>query len=73
MAKYIRYALATVCFAASVACVALWWRTETFVYTVQRPISGSSNGFQAAFYSGSAAIGIYPRGTIGLLATAPPR
>ena len=27
MAKYIRYALATICFAASVGCLALWWRS----------------------------------------------
>ncbi|QDT74521.1 hypothetical protein [Lacipirellula limnantheis] len=29
MAKYVRYALASVCFAASVACLALWWRSMT--------------------------------------------
>jgi hypothetical protein len=27
MAKFIRYALASVCFTASVACLALWWRS----------------------------------------------
>ena len=27
MAKFIRYALATVCFVASVGCMALWWDT----------------------------------------------
>jgi hypothetical protein len=27
MAKFIRYSLATVCFTASVACLALWWDT----------------------------------------------
>ena len=28
MAKFIRYAVATVCFAASVGCLALWWRSN---------------------------------------------
>jgi hypothetical protein len=28
MAKYIRYALATICLAASVGCLALWWRSD---------------------------------------------
>ena len=27
MAKYVRYALASVCFAASVGCLGLWWRS----------------------------------------------
>ena len=27
MVKFIRYALAAVCFAASVGCLALWWRS----------------------------------------------
>jgi hypothetical protein len=30
MAKFIRYALATVCFAASVGCLGLWWRSTTY-------------------------------------------
>jgi hypothetical protein len=29
MLTFIRYALATVCFAASVGCLALWWRSMT--------------------------------------------
>ena len=29
MAKYLRYALATFCFAASVGCWGLWWRSMT--------------------------------------------
>jgi hypothetical protein len=28
MIRFIRYALATFCFAASVGCLALWWRSE---------------------------------------------
>jgi hypothetical protein len=31
MTKFIRYALATVCFAASVGCLALWWRSMSRV------------------------------------------
>jgi hypothetical protein len=30
MLTYLRYALATFCFAASVGCLALWWRSNTF-------------------------------------------
>jgi hypothetical protein len=30
MTKFIRYALATFCFAASVGCLALWWRSYWF-------------------------------------------
>ena len=30
MAKFIRYALASLCFAASVACLALWWRSMEY-------------------------------------------
>jgi hypothetical protein len=33
MAKFIRYALATVCFAASVGCLALWWRSVQSPYS----------------------------------------
>jgi hypothetical protein len=29
MLTYLRYTLATVCFAASVGCLALWWRSKT--------------------------------------------
>ena len=29
MAKFVRYSLAAVCFAASVGCLALWWRSCT--------------------------------------------
>jgi hypothetical protein len=31
MLTYLRYALATFCFAASVGCLALWWRSNTFL------------------------------------------
>ena len=41
MAKYLRYALASVCFAASVACLALWWRS--FVYF--ESLSGAASGW----------------------------
>ncbi|QDT74032.1 hypothetical protein [Lacipirellula limnantheis] len=35
MTKYIRYALASVCFAASVACLALWWRSYSHADTLR--------------------------------------
>lgn len=34
MAKYVRYALSSVCFAASVACLALWWRNVALIDVV---------------------------------------
>jgi hypothetical protein len=37
MAKFIRYALATFCFAASVGCLALWWRSDTYREMIYGP------------------------------------
>lgn len=37
MLTYLRYALATVCFAASVGCVALWWRSFSCSESVSGP------------------------------------
>ena len=39
---YLRYALATICFALSVACLGLWWRSHSFADLVMSPaISGT--------------------------------
>jgi hypothetical protein len=35
MLTYLRYALATICFTLSVACLALWWRSETYLEYVR--------------------------------------
>jgi hypothetical protein len=44
MAKFIRYTLATICFAASVGCLALWWRSiyywDTYEWLAQPPNCG---------------------------------
>ena len=40
MLTYLRYALATFCFAASVGCLALWWRSYTYWETVRQPLPG---------------------------------
>ncbi len=37
MAKYLRYALAVVCFAASVGCLALWWRSFSYSESASGP------------------------------------
>ena len=37
MLTYLRYALATLCFAASVGCMALWWRSATCRDKVEGP------------------------------------
>jgi hypothetical protein len=44
MAKFIRHALATFCFAASVGCLALWWRSiyrwDVYEWLSQPPLCG---------------------------------
>ena len=40
MLTYLRYTLATVCFAASVGCLALWWRSFTYWETLRQPLPG---------------------------------
>jgi hypothetical protein len=62
MLTYLRYALAAVCFAASVGCLALWWRSKTTWDMAMRGASvrqpttlcfESSDGYAtAAFVSG---------------------
>jgi hypothetical protein len=39
MAKFARYALASVCFAASVGCLALWWRANAWRFYVPLPMN----------------------------------
>ncbi|MBL9165829.1 MAG: hypothetical protein JNL18_24105 [Planctomycetaceae bacterium] len=57
MAKIIRYALATFCFAASIGCLALWWRSYTVHEQIywQSPISSDLiyfSAFRGAVYIG---------------------
>ncbi|MBL9161723.1 MAG: hypothetical protein JNL18_03165 [Planctomycetaceae bacterium] len=40
MLTYLRYALASACFAASVGCLALWWRSYTYWDTLRQPLPG---------------------------------
>ena len=49
MAKIIRSALATFCFAASIGCLALWWRSYTVYEQIywQSPIRSASTYFSA--------------------------
>lgn len=42
MLKYIRYTLAALCFAASVGCLALWWRSTTHFESVGGSVNGST-------------------------------
>jgi hypothetical protein len=37
MLKYLRYALTTFCFAASIGCLALWWRSDARHYQLFSP------------------------------------
>jgi hypothetical protein len=46
MAKFNRYALAAVCFAASVGCLALWWRSQLHYRTILGPTYLGEANFQ---------------------------
>jgi hypothetical protein len=61
MAKFIRYALATVCFAASVGCLALWWRSMSKweVHNLRPPI-GSTRVVNINTYYGTVSIALLP-------------
>ena len=56
MAKFLRYALATVCFAASVGCFAVWWRSFTYWDTFISPVPGRNSAIVADFCGGAAMI-----------------
>ena len=58
MAKFVRYALAAVCFAASVGCLALWWRSMTHMDQVGGPI-GSAYVFHFLTSQGSGVVGLH--------------
>ena len=62
MIRFIRYSLAAVCFAASVGCLALWWRSITTYDRVEGPIlSGDKSFFFLISHGGSASLAtIYP-------------
>ncbi len=72
MVKFFRYSLAALCLTASVGCLALWGWSHYYQFFVARPIAGSGRVFQAAIYSGTAAVGFYPRQISGFPLTAPP-
>jgi hypothetical protein len=58
MMSFIRYSLATICFAASVGCLALWWRSITTYDSVAGPIL---SGFLLVSHGGSAWLcSLYP-------------
>ena len=56
MLTYLRYGLATLCFAASVACVPLWWRSMTHGLIGQMPIAGSSHVLHIQLWLGLAEV-----------------
>ncbi|QDT75122.1 hypothetical protein I41_43310 [Lacipirellula limnantheis] len=63
MAKYVRYALASVCFAASVACLALWWRSYATVDEIETgfPISLlTTTGVGGVSYLGFVGMSVAP-------------
>ena len=45
MTKYLRYTLAALCLAASVGCLALWWRSITTYDSVAGPILSGDKAF----------------------------
>lgn len=54
--KYLRYALATVCFAASVGCLALWWRSFDLRDIVLGSNAGQPRTFIIMVESGNVAL-----------------
>ena len=61
MVRFIRYALATFCFAASVGCLGLWWRSITTYDSVAGPILSGDKAFLLVSHGGSAWLSIlYP-------------
>ncbi|QDT72955.1 hypothetical protein [Lacipirellula limnantheis] len=57
MLTYLRYALATVCIAASVGCLALWWRSATH-YEMTLGSLNNSQLFQLYAYCGGCKVGL---------------
>lgn len=57
MLTYLRCALATVCFAMSVACFGLWWRSYSIVDKLVRPVAAKSQMDLAMSYSGTLVLG----------------
>ena len=56
MLKYLRYALATLCFAASVGCLALWWRGNA--RRVYFPMPAKLGNVQGLFLEAWAGTGV---------------
>jgi hypothetical protein len=57
MANFIRYALASVCFAASVGCLALWWRSFITDDCVIVPYSQNTRAIGIAINCGECSVG----------------
>jgi hypothetical protein len=57
MLTYLRYALATFCFAASVGCVALWWRSYTISDAAFGPSPTPEHIIHFRAFRGSFAVG----------------
>jgi len=63
MLSYLRYALATVCFAASVGCLALWWRSMKEVCVDLNYTNVGPYQFYVSSYEGRANLRIQPART----------
>jgi hypothetical protein len=57
MAKFIRYTLATICIAASVGCLALWWRSYTISDVAVGPSPTPEHIIHFSAFRGSFALG----------------
>ena len=57
MAKLIRYTLATVCFAMSVGCLALWWRSYSIVDKLARNMPAKNQIVLMTSSSGTLMVG----------------
>ncbi len=56
MLKYLRYALATLCFAASVGCLALWWRGDARRFYF--PVPATFGKVEGLFFEAWAGTGV---------------
>ena len=63
MLTHLRYALATVCFAASVGCLALWWRSEHHIDLVSVYLTSNTYG-QIGTYCGQCGLGLHTNASL---------
>ena len=67
MLTYLRYALATICFALSVACLGLWWRSESTADEIELGLPnsvGATKSLGGVSYLGFAGLAVLDESTV---------